>query len=75
MKPSNELVFAMSCTRRASRSFGLTRFSTRESLIASWCVNWSSAGGGEAMLSGRVYKNERKEVVARRKQCSSRVCS
>jgi hypothetical protein len=49
-KPSTELVLAMSCTRRASKSFGLTKFSALESLIAMSCVNLSSPGGGEAIL-------------------------
>ena len=45
-KPSSELVRAMSVTRVARRSLGLTRLSARASLMASWWLKSSGGAGG-----------------------------
>lgn len=47
MKPSTEVVFAISMTLRAKRSFGLIVLSTLDSFIATWCVKSSDSDVGE----------------------------
>lgn len=75
MNPFSSLDLAMSITRDASRSFGLTRLIARESLMASWCSKLSVS----AMVIRRKgdcdrARGEAVEVQVRVTLTDARVC-